>query len=99
MQIVVFSLKRDPRVNHYNEIKYDEGEGWKYYANMVEVEGEWFDEIIASPIGFINSFMQKHNGTLLQLVEVNGFEHLRFYVQVPADYAGLELTPHPPATP
>lgn len=84
MKIVVFSFLRAPGASNF-QVFYDEGDGWKNYEK--KVEGSYFTAMIDSPIAFVNSYLATRDGKVIQVVEEDGYEHFRMYLEVSSDAA------------
>lgn len=82
MKIVVFSFLRVPGMTGY-QIHHDDGDGWKVYE--VEVEGTLFYAVTHSPVGFINSYIAPRDGKVIQVVEEDGYNHVRMYLEISTD--------------
>lgn len=87
MKIAVFSFLRSPGSRQF-QITYDEGQGLKLFE--AEVNDSLFPVMVDSPISFINSYINSQGAKLIQVVEEDGYDHFRMYLEIPEDAAGLE---------
>jgi len=92
MNIGVVTVRKNS-LDQYNRITYDFGGGMKTWAGRLKVQGEWFDTIFDSPFGMINWMINNYGISVIKIVEVNGLEHVRFYIQAPGTFSAVEIDP------
>ncbi|TVR79133.1 MAG: hypothetical protein EA409_09755 [Saprospirales bacterium] len=78
MKYVVLSFYWfEPNPNY--QIKIDEGQGLRFYE--IEHHGTFFPLFTDSPIGMVNGYCNEHGYEVIQVVEEEGYKHLRFYLK------------------
>lgn len=79
MKYLVFSFLLSEPIRDTYEIRIDKGAGLEYYR--VEHEGNIFVVVEDSPIKFISNYCEENGYEIFQVVEEDGYHHLRFYLK------------------